>query len=62
MCYPILGYFSGRGEWNAAFAVGTGFCIVAGALWLLVRADERFAPSQSTLDASSQRELAGVSV
>jgi ACS family glucarate transporter-like MFS transporter len=48
VCYPILGYLSGRGEWNTAFAIGTGFCLVAAALWLLVRADQRFAPSRSS--------------
>jgi MFS transporter, ACS family, glucarate transporter len=48
VCYPILGYLSGRGEWNAAFAIGTGFCVVAAALWLLVRADQRFAPPRSS--------------
>jgi sugar phosphate permease len=45
VCYPILGYLSGRGEWNAAFSIGTGFCVAAGALWLWVRADERFTGS-----------------
>lgn len=57
VCYPILGYLSGRGEWNAAFAIGTGFCVVAGVLWLLVRADERFAPSRTTLSTSRKINL-----
>ena len=47
VCYPILGYLSGRGEWNMAFAIGVAFNLVAAALWLLVRADERFSPPQS---------------
>ena len=43
VCYPILGYLSGRGEWSAVFAIGSAFCLVAAALWLFVRADHRFA-------------------
>ena len=44
VCYPILGYLSGRGDWSAVFAIGSAFCLVAAALWLLVYADQRFAP------------------
>ena len=44
VCYPILGYLSGRGEWHAAFAIGSAFCLLAAALWLFVRADQRFLP------------------
>jgi ACS family glucarate transporter-like MFS transporter len=44
VCYPILGYLSGHGAWNAAFAIGAGFSIVAAALWLLVSTDQRIAP------------------
>jgi ACS family glucarate transporter-like MFS transporter len=44
VCYPILGYLSGRGDWNAAFAIGSALCLLAAALWLFVRADQRFLP------------------
>ena len=46
--YPIAGYLSGHGAWNAAFATGTGFAIVAAVLWLLVKADQRFDPGALT--------------
>jgi ACS family glucarate transporter-like MFS transporter len=44
LLYPLLGYLSGRGEWNLAFEVAAVCCLAAAALWLLVRADRRFAP------------------
>jgi ACS family glucarate transporter-like MFS transporter len=43
--YPLLGYLSGRGDWNSVFAVGVGCCLVAAALWLFVRADQPFVPT-----------------
>jgi ACS family glucarate transporter-like MFS transporter len=42
--YPLLGYLSGRGDWNALFAIAAGCCLISAALWLLVCADQRFAP------------------
>jgi sugar phosphate permease len=44
LLYPLLGYLSGRGEWNLAFVIAAGCCLAAAVLWLLVRADRRFAP------------------
>jgi len=44
LLYPLLGYLSGRGEWNLAFEVAAVCCLAAAALWLLVRADRRFSP------------------
>ncbi|MBV8403984.1 MAG: MFS transporter [Gammaproteobacteria bacterium] len=44
LLYPLLGYLSGRGEWNLAFLIAAGCCLGSAALWLLVRADRRFAP------------------
>jgi len=44
LLYPLLGYLSGRGEWNLAFVVAAGCCLAAAALWLLVRADRPFSP------------------
>jgi len=44
LLYPLLGYFSGRGEWNLAFVVAAGCCLAAALLWLAVCADRRFAP------------------
>ena len=38
---PVLGYLSGIGAWNGAFALGAIFCLVAAALWLLVDTDRR---------------------
>jgi MFS transporter, ACS family, glucarate transporter len=35
---PIVAWFSGHGNWYAAFATGTGFAIVAALLWLLIDA------------------------
>jgi MFS transporter, ACS family, glucarate transporter len=63
VCYPILGYLSGRGDRIAAFAIGTGFCVVAGALWwLLVRADEPFTLSQTTVTRVARRDGRGLNV
>jgi ACS family D-galactonate transporter-like MFS transporter len=42
--YPLLGYLSERGEWNLSFVIAGACCLAAAALWLLVRADRRFAP------------------
>jgi MFS transporter, ACS family, glucarate transporter len=47
LLYPLLGYLSGRGEWNMAFIIAAACCVASAALWLLVRADERFAPVSS---------------
>jgi nitrate/nitrite transporter NarK len=44
LLYPLLGYLSGRGEWNLAFVIAAGCCLASAILWLLVRADRRFAP------------------
>jgi MFS transporter, ACS family, glucarate transporter len=44
LLYPLLGYLSGRGEWNLAFIIAAACCLASAGLWLLVRADERFAP------------------
>jgi ACS family glucarate transporter-like MFS transporter len=44
LLYPLLGYLSGRGEWNLSFMIAGACCLGAAALWLLVRADRRFAP------------------
>jgi ACS family glucarate transporter-like MFS transporter len=45
LLYPLLGYLSGRGEWNLAFLIAAGCCLASAVLWLLVRADRRFAPA-----------------
>jgi len=45
LLYPLLGYLSGRGEWNLAFEIAAGCCLAAAALWLMVRADRSFAPA-----------------
>jgi predicted MFS family arabinose efflux permease len=44
LLYPLLGYLSGRGEWNLSFVIAGACCLGAAALWLLVRADRRFSP------------------
>jgi ACS family glucarate transporter-like MFS transporter len=55
LLYPLLGYLSGRGEWNLSFVVAGTCCLGAAALWLLVRADRRFAPgSLAAIDGQSQ--------
>ena len=33
---PIVAYLSGHQNWNAAFATGTVFALVAAGAWLLV--------------------------
>jgi MFS transporter, ACS family, glucarate transporter len=38
---PIVAWLTGHGNWNAAFAVGTGFAIAAAALWLLINSDQQ---------------------
>ncbi|MBS0393103.1 MAG: MFS transporter [Proteobacteria bacterium] len=38
---PIVAYLSGQQNWNAAFATGTVFALVAAGLWLLVDPDRR---------------------
>ena len=45
LLYPLLGYLSGRGEWNLAFLIAAGCCLASAVLWLLVCADHRFAPA-----------------
>jgi hypothetical protein len=45
LLYPLLGYLSGRGEWELAFVIAAGCCVGAALLWLLVRADRRLAPA-----------------
>jgi ACS family glucarate transporter-like MFS transporter len=40
---PIVTYFWDHGQWNAAFATGTVFALVAAGLWLLVDPDRRAA-------------------
>jgi len=52
LLYPLLGYLSGRGEWNLAFEVAAVCCLAAAALWLLVRADRRFSPGSPAPNAS----------
>jgi len=55
LLYPLLGYLSGRGEWNLAFVVAAGCCLAAAALWLLVRADRPFSPaSPAAIDSRVQ--------
>jgi MFS transporter, ACS family, glucarate transporter len=48
---PLLGYLSGRGDWNLIFAIAAGSSLVSGALWFLVSADQRFVPPAATSDA-----------
>jgi ACS family glucarate transporter-like MFS transporter len=36
---PIVAFLSGHGSWNAAFATGTAFALVAAGAWLLVDPD-----------------------
>ena len=45
LLYPLLGYLSERGEWNLSFVIAGACCLGSAALWLLVRADRRFAPT-----------------
>jgi ACS family glucarate transporter-like MFS transporter len=53
--FPLLGYLSGRGEWNLTFVVAAGCCLAAAALWLLVRADRRFSPeNRAAIDSRLQ--------
>jgi len=47
LLYPLLGYLSERGEWNLSFVIAGACCLGSAALWLLVRADRRFAPTPS---------------
>jgi len=57
LLYPLLGYLSGRGEWNLAFEIAAVCCLAAAALWLLVRADRRFSPG-SPAAIESQLQVA----
>ena len=37
---PIVAWLTDHGNWYGAFSIGTGFALLAAALWLLVNADE----------------------
>jgi len=57
LLFPLLGYLSGRGEWNLTFVIAGVCCLAAAALWLVVRADRRFAPEMPA-PIESQFQLA----
>jgi MFS transporter, ACS family, glucarate transporter len=44
---PIVAYLSGHQNWNAAFATGTAFALVAAGVWLLIDPDRRTRVSSS---------------
>jgi nitrate/nitrite transporter NarK len=44
---PIVAYLSGRGAWNTAFLVGTGFALASAAAWLFIDADRRVEPGRT---------------
>jgi hypothetical protein len=50
---PLLGYLSGRGEWNFLFAIAAGCSLVAAALWMLVNVDQRFVPPAAAAAATA---------
>jgi hypothetical protein len=50
---PLLGYLSGRGEWNFIFAIAASCSLVAAALWMLVNVDQRFVPPAAAAAATA---------
>lgn len=52
MGIPLVAWLTGRGDWLAAFAVGTLCALIGAALWLAVRADH---PLQSEAPTGGRR-------
>jgi len=38
---PIVAWLTGRGDWYAAFAIGTAFVFIGAALWLFINSDHK---------------------
>jgi ACS family glucarate transporter-like MFS transporter len=45
---PIVAYLSGRGDWTAAFVIGTGFAMASAAAWMGVDTTRHIADAPST--------------
>jgi predicted MFS family arabinose efflux permease len=45
---PIVAYLSGRGDWTAAFVIGTAFAMASAAAWMGVDTTRHIADAPST--------------